>query len=422
MYFFYFYPVGLDVQRRRRPLLTVGLLLCMMGLFIWARFFPERFSLHPSQLVFFPGNRAPWTAVTAAFLHVGWLHFLSNAVYLWVFAPTLEDRLGRWRLLHYFLMLSAAGNVMHGMVAMHGWLGSGGLGVIGASGAIAGLLAFALVRFSYARLELAYWVFAPLQGVNRAGRAYLPVPAAILLWMLLQVVHTVIARETGSTVSYSAHFGGFALGLFLAFVLGYHRQARSENRLVAGRRYLEKGQTYAAEGAFLEYLDQAPQDLDARLQLARVRRLSGRLGVANEDYRQAFRLAMLQEGIDRALAVYEEARRGSAYLGLSPADLAMVAFYLEKKLDFRGAVEAYMTLFRLYPTDGRANLAVVRAIMLMRARLGDDAEARRLLTEAWQHLGPGVWQDLLVQEFGLRRKPRAETPEGWPDCRQEPAT
>jgi membrane associated rhomboid family serine protease len=420
MYFFYFYPLGLDVERRRQPVLTIFLLLCMTGLFIWARFFPTRFTLSPADLVFFPGNQAPWTVVTAVFLHVGWLHFLSNAVYLWVFAPTLEDRLGRLRLLYYFLMLGAAGNLLHGYVAKQGWLGSSGMGVIGASGAIAGLLAFCLVRFAYARLALAYWVFAPINGINRAGRAYLPVPIAVILWMLLQIIYSVVARETGSSVSYGAHFGGFALGLFLAYGLGYHRQARTESHLNAGQSYLAKGQAYAAEGAFMEYLAEVPDDLEARLQLARARRLSGRLGAASGDYRDAFQLALSREGIDSALSVYEEARRCNACLGIPATDLATVAFYLEKKLDFRGAVEAYLTLFRLYPTHRKANLAVVRAIMLTRSRLGSEVEAQRLVKEAWRHLKPSVWRDLLEREFDLRKDDRAEPRPDYPGCWPEP--
>lgn len=419
MYFFYFYPLGLDVERRRRPLLTVLLLLCMTGLFIWARFFPTRFALSPADLVFYAGNRAPWTVVTAIFLHVGWLHFLSNAVYLWVFAPTLEDRLGRLRLLYYFLVLGAAGNLLHGFVSQQNWLGTGGMGVIGASGAIAGLLAFCLVRFAYARLALAYWVFAPINGINRAGRAFLPVPVAVMLWVMLQIIYSLVARETGSTVSYGAHFGGFALGLFLAFGLGYQRQSRTESHLVAGRRYLEKGQSYAAEGAFMEYLAAVPDDLEAHLQLARSRRLSGRLGAASGDYRKAFCLALTRDGIDRALTVYEESQRCQACLGLPAEDLATVAFYLEKKLDFRGAVEAYLSLFRLYPTHRKSNLAVVRAIMLMRSRLNDEEEARRVLKEAWRHLKPGSWRDMLAKEFDLRREsheaPRADRPDIWPE-------
>ncbi len=420
MYFFYFYPLGLDLKRGRRPVLTTLLLLFMAGLFLWTRYWPWEFSFHPYRLIFFPGNEAPWTVLTAIFMHVGWLHILGNMVYLWVFAPMIEDRLGRVRLLYYFLMLGMAGNVLHGYAALHGWFGSHGAGVMGASGAIAGLLAFCLVRFYFARVELAYWVFAPLQGINRVGRAYLPVPVAVFLWLLLQVAHVLYASETGAAVSYGAHFGGFALGLFLAFFLGYHRQASAESHLVAGRRYLDKGKPYAAEGAFIAYLATTPDDLECRLQLARARNMTRQFGAASSDYRWAFRQYLAAGDIEHALTVYQEARRGNPFMGLTPDDLARVAFYLEKKLDFLGAVEAHLDLYRQYPTDTRADLAMVRAIMLTRSELGDGRTARQLLAAAWRDLKAGVWRDFLAQEFNLAEGPHERPPEEWPDFWPEP--
>ncbi len=422
MYFFYFFPIGLEIERRRPPVLTLLLMLFMTGIFVWTRYFPWAFSFHPARLVFFPGNQAPWTVVTAIFLHAGWFHFLGNLVYLWVFAPAFEDRLGRFRFLYYFLMLGAAGNVVHGLVAVSGVLGSSMMGVMGASGAVAGLLAFSLVRFSFARLALAYWVFTPLQGVNRTGRAFLPVPAAIFLWLLLQVVQGLVASESGSAVSYGAHLGGFSLGLFLALLLGYHRQGRAESRLVRGRRFLAGGEPYAAEGAFLEYLELEPGNLAGRLQLARARRMTGQTRRAREDYRLAFRQALGVGRVDKALSVFHEAQRGGDRLTLAPEDLAKAAFFLEKKLDFAGAVRAHLDLYLRFPADDRAPLALVRAIMLFRSKLKDQAQARGWLEVARRELPPGVWQDFLAREFRLGKKLRGEHPEDWPDCSPEPAT
>ena len=92
MYFFYFYPMGVELERRRPPLLTGLLLGIMTAVFVWSRYFPLLLPLHPYRLIFYPGNQAAWTVVTAIFVHAGWFHFLSNMVYLLVFAPSLEDR------------------------------------------------------------------------------------------------------------------------------------------------------------------------------------------------------------------------------------------------------------------------------------------------------------------------------------------
>ena len=271
MYFFYFYPTGLDLGRRGIPWVTYGLVLLMMLLFLWIKYLPTALPANPYGLVFAPGNGNPWTVVTAAFLHAGWLHFLGNMVYLVTFGPAIEHELGRVRLLYYFLIIGAWGNVVHGVLGMKGIFG-GPTAVIGASGAIAGMLAIALMRFSFARVAIAYWVFAPLQGINRVGRIHLAVPVAVGLWLLLQVVHGIVANESGARISFGAHFGGFGLGLFLALLLGYHREAEADSCLRRGACYLQRGEAWAAEGEFMRYLGMCPENMEAVLQLARARR------------------------------------------------------------------------------------------------------------------------------------------------------
>ena len=275
MYFCYFYPVGLDLPRRRQPWLSILLIGSIVGAFVWQRWFPGRFSLHPWDLVFYVGSAKPWTAVTALFLHAGWLHLFGNLVYLMVLLPSLEDRLGRAGLLLVFLLTGVGGNLAHGIAAWQNWLGQGGLGILGVSGAISGLLGFALVRLPYARIAVVYWVFAPLLGQNRAGRAYLPLPAAVGLWLLLQVVNASLAPESGSLVSYPAHLGGFGLGVLLALAMGGLSQGRAESRLARARRYVERGQGWAAAGAYTEYLEQVADDLPVYLEQARALVLAG---------------------------------------------------------------------------------------------------------------------------------------------------
>jgi membrane associated rhomboid family serine protease len=396
-------------------------MLLMTLVFLWSHYLSGLAGHLAARLIFFPGNHAPWTVLTALLLHGGWLHLLGNLIYLFVFGPLLEDRLGRWRFLAMFFMLGAGGNLAHGLVATAGWFQMAGVGVMGASGAISGLLALTLVRFHFARVSLAYWVFAPLQGVNRAGRAYLPVPLAMLLWLLLQVVQGLVASESGAAVAYAAHLGGFGLGLILALILGYHRQAVAEQRLVAGRRFLERGEGYAAEGAFLEYLRQAPKDLEGHLLLARARRMTGRRGAARQDYRAAFHQALAGNQVNEALQIYQEARRGDPILGLSADELARAAFLLEKQLDFQGAAETYVDLYTLYPTSERAELALVRAIMLFQSKLRNRQQARHWMAVAWQELKPGVWRDFLAQEFGLERTPSGAAPAEGGGFRPEPA-
>lgn len=405
MYFLYYYPTGVDQPRQRPPTVTFALIALMALAFGWHHYWPRLLGVDPLRLVYLPGFNPAWAIATAVFLHAGWLHLLSNLVYVAVLGPPLEDRLGHARFLVYFVMLGAWGNLTHGLAAAAGWTPPSG--VLGASGAIAGLIAFALVRFYYARVTLAWWLFSPLQGVNRVGRAPVPLVVAALGWLALQGVQWLVAREAGTNVALAAHFGGFGLGLFLALALGYHREGRAAAKLARARRHLERGQAWAAEGELLSYLALAPEDVDARLQLARAQRMTGRGGDARLTYRRAYAGASAAGRQDQAVAIYREARRGDAPLPLAAPELARLAFLLEKQGDYRGAVEAYLDLYRYHQDDERAELGLVRAAVLLRDRLAETEAAQAWFAEACRAFPAGVWRDFAARELSRPPEPRA---------------
>ena len=399
MYFFYFYPLGLDRKRTRRPLLSWLLMAVMVVAFVWFRYFPRSGLMDPWDLVFFPGNGAPWTALTAVFLHGSWLHLVGNLVYFHVFAPPLEDRLGTVPFLLYLLIFGVFGNLVHGIVSYFGWLGQGGMGVLGASGAIAGLLAFSLVRFYDARVEIGWWVFAPLGGQNRAGRSYIPIAAAVGLWLLLQVVQTLTASETGATVSFGAHFGGFFIGLLLALGLGHLRAGRTESCGIRAEKYFLDGQYHAAAGEWIDYLKRAPGDVAGRKGLARALHFSGQIGDARRLYQGLFDEFLAAGQVREALDVYHEACRGQAGQCFGPDALARVAYYYEKQMDYAEAARALAHLYASYPTRIQGQRAVVRLVVLHRGKLGDPEGARRWYAEAVRSLPEGSWRDYLEQEI-----------------------
>jgi membrane associated rhomboid family serine protease len=409
MYFFAFYPVGFDPPVRRQPALTYGLIALMGGLFIWLHYAPSTLPIPVAKLVFFPGNRAPWSLVTAVFLHGSWLHYLGNMIYLWVFGPPLEERLGRVRFLLVFLLIGTSGNLFHGAAAVSGWLGANGLGVLGASGAIAGLLALVLLRCPFGRVVVAYWVLAALQGQNRAGRVRLGLPAAIAGWLLLQVVHALVASETGDAVSYAAHLGGFLCGIGCAAGFGLISAGRAEVHLVRGRRYIERGEAMAAVGEYRTYLEQWPDSRGGRIELARALRMAGHAALADEAYRDLFERDVAAGRIDRAVAVHEEARRGRAAATLDPDLLAQVARFQERQLDFAAALRNYQDLVEYFPTHPRRDYALVRIVSLLRGPLGRRDAARRWLRRALAVLPPGAWRDYLrSEEPRFRTEPHAE--------------
>ncbi len=395
MYFCWFYPTGLDVERRRHPWLSLALLGSLLAVFAWQNWGAGLLPVHPWSLIFYVGDGRPWTAVSALFLHAGWFHLLGNLIYLWAFLPALEDRLGPGGALLAFLLTGVAGNLAHGLAAWQGWAGQGGLGILGASGAISGLLGYALLRLPYARVTVAYWLLAPLMGQSRAGRAYLPLPAAVGLWLLLQLVSAVVAPWTGSGVSYPAHLGGFVAGALLALSLGGLGEGRAESHLARARRYLRRGEGWAAAGAYTEYLEQAAGDPGVQVEQARALTMAGAVPQALESYRLGLRQAASGGRWDLALEAYVEGRRGRPGLGLEADELAAVAHRAEKAGRQDVALTAYRDLIlheRSHPAVPRA---WVRLVLLLHADPVLHEDAAAWLVRARAELGPGAWRDYL---------------------------
>ena len=166
---------------------------------------PARY-LHPewSHLVGLnPHNY--WPFVTNLFLHGGWLHILFNAWLLWIFGDNVEDRMGHFRFLLFFLVCGILANIVHVMINRDAITAA-----IGASGAIAGVLAAYFYLFPYARVVV--WIFPfPL---------FIPVPAIAFLglWVIIQAYKATTAMEVQqdfADVAWWGHLGGFAAGFLL---------------------------------------------------------------------------------------------------------------------------------------------------------------------------------------------------------------
>jgi membrane associated rhomboid family serine protease len=143
------------------------------------------------------------TYVTYSFLHGDILHLGGNMLFLWVFGDNIEDALGHARFLVFYMLCAAAGALLHGVMAPNSQVP-----LIGASGAVAGIVAAYLIL--HPRVKI--WVLA-------FARIPLRIPAwtVLALWIGFQFVMLVFAGNDG--VSWAAHVGGILLGAFLVLFM-----------------------------------------------------------------------------------------------------------------------------------------------------------------------------------------------------------
>jgi membrane associated rhomboid family serine protease len=147
------------------------------------------------------------TLITSMFLHGGLLHIASNMLYLFIFGDNVEDRLGHFRFLVFYLLCGIVAGITHIVVNANSDVPS-----IGASGAIAGVLAAYLRLFPHAQVRTLIFI-GPLVLVPRIAAAFL-----IIFWFATQFLSGIMslgATNETSGVAVWAHIGGFIAGLIL---------------------------------------------------------------------------------------------------------------------------------------------------------------------------------------------------------------
>jgi membrane associated rhomboid family serine protease len=143
---------------------------------------------------------------TAMFLHGGWFHVLSNMLYLYIFGDNVEDRMGHFKYLIFYLLTGYIATIAH---VLSYPLSKAPL--IGASGAIAGVLGAYLILYPRAKVLTLVFIFIFIQVV--------PIPAVVFLgiWFILQLLSgtSSLSNQAAQGVAFWAHVGGFVAGMLL---------------------------------------------------------------------------------------------------------------------------------------------------------------------------------------------------------------
>ena len=152
------------------------------------------------------------TMLFSMFLHGGWFHLIGNMWFLWVFGDNIEDALGHPRYLLFYLLCGVAAALGQAAVAP-----SSTVPMVGASGAIAGVLGAYLIWYPWSRIRT--FIFLGLFFTMTE----LPAPVFLVLWFVVQFFSGTLSLATAGAASggtaWFAHVGGFAAGVVLALWL-----------------------------------------------------------------------------------------------------------------------------------------------------------------------------------------------------------
>ncbi|MDO7785643.1 rhomboid family intramembrane serine protease [Desulforamulus aquiferis] len=211
-------PLKDDIPSRRFPIITITLII--INAVIW--FFEQSLGRGVEQLIYIFGVTPArlfdmsifgqiTVMTTAMFLHGSWFHFLGNMLYLWIFGDNVEDRLGKARFIIFYLITGYIATLAHVLSEP-----ASTIPLIGASGAIAGVLGGYFILFPHARVLTLVPIFIFIQFIR--------IPALYFLgiWFVLQIISQTINISGAQPVAFLAHIGGFAAGALLVKLFEKH--------------------------------------------------------------------------------------------------------------------------------------------------------------------------------------------------------
>ena len=206
-------PYKDDNPTRTFPFVTIGLIAVNIAVFIWelmqpvGQQIPLMYGAVPHNLLTFEKTQpiSPALSIfTSMFLHAGLLHVAGNMLYLWIFGNNIEDSLGHFRFLLFYLfsgIVAAFGHALTDSQSM--------IPMVGASGAISGILGAYILLFPQARVHTLIFFGFFFQVVR------IPAVVVIGFWIVVQLISGFAAKgalQQGG-VAWFAHIGGFLAGL-----------------------------------------------------------------------------------------------------------------------------------------------------------------------------------------------------------------
>ena len=171
--------------------------------------FWDTWAMRPVEIM---NGKDTYTLLTSMFLHGGFMHLAGNMLFLWIFGDNLEDQMGHIPFLIFYLVCGVGADVGQVLAGP-----SSGVPVVGASGAIAGIMGGYLLLFPRAKVDILiiFIIFFKI----------FPIPAWVMLgvWVGLQIFNGIASDTSGGGVAYWAHAGGFIIGFILCIPLWLKR-------------------------------------------------------------------------------------------------------------------------------------------------------------------------------------------------------
>jgi membrane associated rhomboid family serine protease len=323
---------------------------------------------------------------TSMFLHGGWLHLLGNMLFLWLAGASLEDRWGRLFYPIFYLVGGVVAALIHAAMTPQS-----SIPMVGASGAIAGLMGAFLVRFAMTRIRFFYWLLL------FRGTFVMPAYVALPLWLLQQFA---MARSgAAGGIAVWAHIGGFLFGVLVAVIVSLTDLEKNilapgiakrtswspSEHLTAALGKLDRGDADGGIQDLVALLTRSPNSIEARTALVGAYTQKGDTASAGRESARLVSAYVVARDLDGALAALEEHRRAHPDVPLALRSLLVLAAHREKQERFREAADLYHKAVQAWPDDPLVPKALIAHGRLMLEDFQQPEDALAILEGAVVH-------------------------------------
>ena len=361
---------------------------------------------------FIPSERQPMTYITANFLHGSWLHLIGNMWLLWLAGFVLEDVWGRVIYAVFYLVAGALA------LEFYAWTTPDSIRpLIGASGAVAGLMGAFLVRFPNLKIRMAW-------GILFRWSFMAPAWCLLPLWLLMEVFYAKLFGEY-SPVAHWAHVGGFVLGGLVALLLRLSHLEHKVNQSIEQKttwtcdpaveqatELMDKNQLDEALAVLTAFTASHPDSIDGANLLQQACFRKGDMPAFREASFKLCALYLKTRDWELAWQCCQEIRNTS--LEKLPANLWFdLCRAAENMKNFDLALAEYQLLADAYPSDRQALMALIGAGRICLSQLQRPGDALAFFQAAAASPVPHLdWEQTI--EAGIRNAKTAMSGAGAP--------
>lgn len=389
-------------------------------------------------MAYHPNEPSPWRKllglIGSMFLHGGIMHVLGNMFFLWIFGRAVEDALGWPAYLGAYLLCGFAAALMQHIMTLIFSPASMGVPMLGASGAIAGVLGLFAPRFYRTPVRtfyvLPYAIPLVLIGGGILSLIFYTVlgdyPTSIFLGIVLALVGMYFWGRTwcwgifkapaawwlafyiiafnvvpglwglrdaagGDGVAHWAHIGGFGVGMLYAFLIGSPHEGRSEFGLEDAEKFYAEGDHQHAIKHAQDLVQTAAQEAPAHEVLGKSLAAQGKQEESLDYFKKAIVLYLRKGERIQAARAYLVASSYFPKFALSPAQQLAVGSIMESEGDYKNAVLALHKIFETSLDAPETEMALLRCARIYLDHLGRPREALPLLTAFAKQYPQSQW-------------------------------